>query len=804
MILWLMISNQQGYDTHVGDGGVKLSGGQKQRIAIARSIIKRPRIVIFDEATSALDTKSEKVVQEALERAAKNRTTITIAHRLSTIRKADHIIVLQNGRVAEQGTHQSLMEDVDGVYNALVRAQTLSLSRSDEALSRKVELGPPTPEAYKDVAGSDREKHSGDCNEAEDMNPIPSDSRESLKQSDLQSRSVVSSFGRLLYEQRAQWPLYAGIVISSMAVAAGTPIQAWLFAKVLGVFLLSDAGELKKESDFWGLMWLALAAGVGVAYLCEGWLGLHVQYFISATYKMQYLADMLRQHIGFFDEDQNAHGALTARIASDTKELEELLGLNLATLLSGVFIVVGCIAVSLAFGWKLALVAAFVTMPIMLFSGYWKYRHEVQFNKINSAVFTESAQFATEAIGAIRTVSALTMESTINRRYQELLDGHVAAALRKAQSTCLLYGFADSASLGCQAFVFWYGGKLLSGGEYTLEAFFVCFMAIIQGAEAASQAISVSPNAAQAAAAANRILAIRESADVDRCGMDSSKKIPKDGGAHIELRDVHFKYPTRDISVFEGISLSIERGQYVAFVGPSGCGKTTVVSLLERFYDLSPGQGSILYHGVNINDLDVYEYRQCLSLVAQEPTMFRGTIRDNILFGIPESRSISHARIQEVCQLASIHDFIVSLPDGYDTEVGHKGISMSGGQKQRIAIARALIREPTVLLLDEATSALDSESEKAVQDALEKARSGRTTIAIAHRLSAVQNADVIFVLDNGRVVEKGTHNELLSNKGVYWEMVSPFASMLVAFPLTSFILVFEPSLRYVVDLRWNT
>ena len=712
--------------------------------------------------------------------------------------------MLQNGRVAEQGTHQSLIEDVDGVYSALVRAQSLSLSRSDETLAPKAERESPTPEAYKDVASSDMEKRSSDCNKAEDTNRVSRDVLAPSEQSAFQSRGVVSSFGRLLYEQRAQWPSYIGVIISSMAVAAGTPIQAWLFAKVLGVFTLSDSGELKKESDFWGLMWLALAAGVGVAYFSEGWVGLWVQYFISAAYKTQYLADMLRQKIAFFDEDKNAHGALTSRIAGDAKELEELLGLNLALLLSGVFTLVGCIAISLAFGWKLALVAAFITMPIMLFSGYWKYRHEVQFDKMSSAVFTESAQFATEAIGAIRTVSALTMESTINRRYQELLDGHVAAALRKAQPTSLLYGFADSASLGCQALVFWYGGKLLSGGEYALEAFFVCFMAIIQGAEAASQAISVAPNAAQARAAANRILDVRESAQVDRDGMDSSGRISKDGGAHIELRDVSFKYPTRDISVFEGISLSIEKGQYVAFVGPSGCGKTTIISLLERFYDLASDEGSILFDGVDINDFNVYEYRQCLSLVAQEPTMFRGTVRDNILFGIPESRSISDAQIHEVCQLASIHDFIVSLPDGYDTEVGHKGVSMSGGQKQRIAIARALIRDPKLLLLDEATSALDSESEKVVQDALERARSGRTTIAVAHRLSTIQNADVIFVFDNGRVVEKGTHKELLSNQGVYWEMVSFSASMLVAFPLTNCCLVFEPSPGSVVGLWWNT
>jgi ATP-binding cassette subfamily B (MDR/TAP) protein 1 len=220
------------------------------------------------------------------------------------------------------------------------------------------------------------------------------------------------------------------------------------------------------------------------------------------------------------------------------------------------------------------------------------------------------------------------------------------------------------------------------------------------------------------------------------------------------------------------LNISIEKGQYAAFVGPSGCGKTTIISLLERFYDVDSGHGAITCNGININDINVYDYRRHLSLVAQEPTMFRGTVRDNILFGIPDPDSVSEERIHQVCRDALIHDFIVSLPQGYDTDVGSKGTALSGGQKQRIAIARALIRDPKLLLLDEATSALDSESEKIVQAAFERARSGRTMIAVAHRLSTIQTADVIFVFDDGMVVEKGNHAELVKKQGVYWEMVS--------------------------------
>ncbi|KAF4539503.1 ABC transporter protein [Lasiodiplodia theobromae] len=749
-----------GYDTRVGDAGAKLSGGQKQRLAIARSIIKKPRIIILDEATSAIDAKSERIVQAALDRVTRNRTTITIAHRLSTIKKADHIVVMQKGRAVEEGTHQSLISNPTGVYSALVRAQALHVSNTDE-----VEPGTLAPKF-------DAEPDNVSSSSKQAMVPDHDDKSEGKVAG--KPRGFIRAFMGVLSIQRVQWPYYLTVILSAMAVGAGTPIQAWLFAKVVGVFLL-QGDELKKAGDFWGLMWFALAGGVGIAYLFQGWISLRIQFFVSAACKREYLTGMLHQELRFFDEDKNAHGTLSARIASDAKQIEELFGLNLAFMLSGIFNVIGCVTIALVFGWKLGLISMFITMPILLASGFWKYRQEVQFEEMNSAVFMESSQFAAEAIGAIRTVSSLTMESRINGRYQKLLHGHVREALHKAKWTAPLFGFADSASLGCQALVFWYGGGLLASGEYSMEAFFVCFMAIIQGTEAASQALSITPNAAQARAAANRILDIQESALLDQVPPTATKEndssIPEsEGGVRIELRDVHFKYPTRDALIFDGLNLTIEKGQYAAFVGPSGCGKTTTISLLERFYE--PTRGAVLCNGVDISSIGVYDYRRSLSLVAQEPTLFRGTIRDNILFGLnaDQSAAVSEERIHEVCRDAFIHDFIVSLPEGYDTDVGLKGVSLSGGQKQRIAIARALIRDPKILLLDEATSALDSESEKIVQAAFEKARSGRTMIAVAHRLSTIQNADVIFVFDEGRVVEKGTHNELVRKQGVYWEM----------------------------------
>jgi len=248
-------------------------------------------------------------------------------------------------------------------------------------------------------------------------------------------------------------------------------------------------------------------------------------------------------------------------------------------------------------------------------------------------------------------------------------------------------------------------------------------------------------------------------------------KVLQDVKGHIRLQDVHFRYTTRPgVRVLRGLNISVEPGTYVALVGASGCGKSTVVQLVERFYD--PLSGTIFIDDEPISELNVQEYRKHLALVSQEPTLYAGTIRFNVLLGATKPASeVTQDELEAACRDANILDFIKSLPDGFETDVGGKGSQLSGGQKQRIAIARALIRNPKVLLLDEATSALDSNSEKVVQAALDKAAMGRTTIAIAHRLSTIQNADRIYFIKEGIVSESGTHDELLARRGDYYEYV---------------------------------
>lgn len=238
---------------------------------------------------------------------------------------------------------------------------------------------------------------------------------------------------------------------------------------------------------------------------------------------------------------------------------------------------------------------------------------------------------------------------------------------------------------------------------------------------------------------------------------------------HIQINDIHFSYPRRPAVVLDGLSVDIPAGSFVALVGHSGCGKSTVISLLSRLY--YPTSGSITIDGTDLKTLDTHTLRTQLSVVAQEPVLFSGTIRQNLLMGLPLDEDVSEERIAKACRDANIESLISSLPEGYNTAIGNKGVQLSGGQRQRIAIARTLLRNPKVLLLDEATSALDSESEHLVQEALDKAAEGRTTIAVAHRLSTIQKADKIFVLQAGQLVESGSHAELLQRKGIYSRFV---------------------------------
>ena len=385
--------------------------------------------------------------------------------------------------------------------------------------------------------------------------------------------------------------------------------------------------------------------------------------------------------------------------------------------------------------------------------------------------YGKSASYACEAVSGIRTVAALTREQDVWNTYHVQVEQQTTNCIRATIASSALYAASQSFNFCCIALGFWYGSTLIAAKEYSLFQFFVCLQSVVFGAQTAGILFSFAPDMGKAKNAASQMKVLFDR----KIEVDTWSKAGKPVNSvqgHVEFRDVKFHYPTRpEQTILNGLDLEIKPGQFVALVGASGCGKSTTISLMERFYN--PASGTILVDGQDISTLNVNEYRAHMSLVAQEPTLFQGTIRENILMGAGRAaETISEEELVRACKESNTYDFIMSLPDGFNTVVGGKGSNFSGGQKQRIAICRALIRNPRILLLDEATSALDSESEKIVQAALDKAAKGRTTISIAHRLSTIQKADIIYVFDKGSVVEQGTHQELVNLKGYYYELVN--------------------------------
>ena len=498
---------------------------------------------------------------------------------------------------------------------------------------------------------------------------------------------------------------------------------------------------------------------------------------INRRYRRELFRNTLKQEIAFFNLEHNATGAISSRLLTNALNLNELLGINSGLILINIVTVISVSVLGIAYGWKLGLVCVFGALPPLLFSGYLRMRLEHKLEEDTSLRFGSSAAIATEAISAIRTVASLTLEKRMLRIYEERVSDVAEKSVKALAFTMFFYALTQSINFLAMALGFWYGGKLISTGEYTTEQFFVVFIAVVVGGENAAIFFLYTTSITKATAAANYIFWLRQRVPTinndfsDGYSSLDAKDEDEADSFSVDCCDLGFAYPARPHSnVITGIDVKIPSGRFVAFVGPSGCGKSTMINLLSRFYD--PTSGYIAVNDRPIHNIEPQLHRRRLALVQQEPVLYQGSIRDNVALGLVESKEASESQVEQACKDANIFDFVVSLPEGLSTEVGSRGAQLSGGQRQRIAIARALIRNPKILLLDEATSALDTESEKIVQAVLNEATKDgkRSTIAVAHRLSTVKDASCIFVFQAGRIVEAGNHVELFEKRGIYFEM----------------------------------
>ncbi|CAL4949384.1 unnamed protein product [Urochloa decumbens] len=774
-----------GLDTMVGERGIQLSGGQKQRIAIARAIVKNPTILLLDEATSALDMESERSVEEALNRVMLERTTVIVAHRLSTVKNADVISVLQNGKMVEQGSHVELMKIPEGSYSKLIRLQDTRMgaesSRIDYDMMETKSFGSRSintklrsksfsvrslSKGSSSIGHSDRHSFSASPSLPDPSEFIPASNVQYTTDKVMPIGAKKVPIARLFYLNKPEALVLALGSITAAMHGLILPLFGTLISTAIKTFY-EPSEKIPKDSRFWASMFVALAACsfalIPVEYFLFGLAGGKLVERIRSLMFQR----VMSQDINWFDKPEHSSGLIGARLSTNAIIVRQLVGDNLAINVRTLSTIVSGLTIAMVANWKLALIIT-VVAPFFGLQAYAQMLFLNGLNKNAKVKYEEASQVATDAVGSIRTVASFCAEKNVMETYEKKCESPLRKGIREGVAGGLGFGFSFLVFYFAYALCFYVGAKFVLQGMATFPEVFKVFFVLVMGTTGISRSNAIGADSNRANDAAISILEILDFKSKIHYSNDEGVTIASPRG-DIDLQNVCFTYPLRPtVQIFKDLSLSIPSGKTVALVGESGSGKSTVIALLERFYD--PDSGKILFDNVDLQTLKVSWLRQQVGLVAQEPVLFNDTIRTNIAYG--RQGEASEEEIVAAAEAANAHEFISALPDGYNTVVGERGIQLSGGQKQRVAIARAIIKNPKVLLLDEATSALDVESERVVQEALDNVVVGRTTVVVAHRLSTIRGADIIAVLKNGAVVEKGRHGELMRIKdGIYASLV---------------------------------
>jgi len=726
-----------GYETMVGERGIRLSGGQRQRIAIARALLKDAPILLLDEALSSVDTENEALIQEALDRLMEGRTTLIIAHRLSSVINADRIIVLDHGTIIESGTHQDLVKG-DGTYTRLMADQVATTGNGAHLAQR--------------IAAQ---------HQASDEVAFDSPTAEERVSRPAALPITPAALGWLKLWQRLfglvrDWWLQLGITfvcgIGHVAAIIG-----------IGVVSALIVGRVARGLDFSPLLFTLMALiplSAGIHYL-ESWLAHDLAYRLLSELRVHVyqLLDRLAPAYLF----RRRSGDLVSLVTADVETVELFFAHTIAPGFVAIMVPGTVLAVLGYFAWPLALVLC----PFLLLVGLSPVlagRVQEQLGRefrgqlgVVNAQMVDSVQGLKEIVAFARGPWQL---ATIRANGQELNRVRLRFLNHLSFENVLVEALMGIGGLA----VLTTGAVLVSQGRLSAPVLPLLTLLALASFVPVSEIAKIGKELADSLASARRIFALEDEPVTvdDGPGVALSLMTNGNGRPLIQYDTVTFAYGPGEPLALKEITVSIMNGQSVALVGRSGSGKTTTAHLLMRFWD--PTGGKILVGGHDLRDFNLDDLRRHMALVSQDTYLFNTTVRDNLRIGRPDAID---EELITAAEQANAHDFITLLPQGYDTIIGERGVQLSGGQRQRLAIARAILKDTPILILDEATSHLDSENERLVHQALKRLMAGRTTLMIAHRLSTVREADNIVVLNEGVVVEQGTHESLLARGGVY-------------------------------------
>jgi ATP-binding cassette subfamily B protein len=736
----------QGYRTVVGERGVRLSGGQRQRVAIARALLRDAPILILDEALSSVDAESEAAIQEALDRLMRGRTTLIFAHRLSSIIGADRILVLDDGHVAESGTHAALMAR-DGVYRRLMAGQ--AGDRRDGGLGETAPERTEGGEALATTGGAD-----GEGPEAPAI----------LRAAGPGWREV----GRILFGLASG---YHARLVTTFGLGVAR------VAALIGVGLLSAlvVRAVSRGAPTRALLvaLLIVAPAAGVLHWLESWLAHDMAYRLLADMRMRFFRKLVALGPAYLSARRT--GDLLGVATHDIELIEYFFAHTITPGLVAVLVPAVVLATLALFGWPMAV----AVVPFLAYAGLSPVLGRARIDRLSARAREAAGELNAHAVDSVQGLAEIVAFQQEARRGLALHARATAYALARMPFLADLArqsALQDVATgLGGLA-VTVAGAWLVASGR--LEAAMLPLLTLLAMSAFVPvwEIAQVGRQLADTLAATRRVHAVH--VEPVRIADGPGVTLPgprRDDATTIALHDVIFTYPGRRRPALASVSFTVPAGATVALVGPSGAGKTTIASLLLRFWD--PERGAITLAGHDLRGWALEDLRGHIALVAQDTHLFNDTLGGNIRVARPDA---SPADLAAAIERAALGPLVAGLPEGLDTKVGERGMQLSGGQRQRVAIARAFLRDAPVLILDEATSHLDAVNEQVVQEALVSLARARTTIVIAHRLSTVRAADQIVVLDEGRVVEQGRHEDLLRRRGLYARLVSRQVAAAVA------------------------